>query len=94
MEEKYSKLFIEEITNRFSEKELKNILRKVKLATIRPNFKHILLRDYSGEYQGAEAFFEKYAGKTVNVYEWCGDWWICEDDEWVITEDCFDLTIK
>lgn len=65
MEEKYSKLFIEEITNRFSEKELRNILIKVKLATIKPNFKDILLQEYAGEYQGAESFFEKYAGKTV-----------------------------
>jgi hypothetical protein len=36
-------------------------------------------------------FIRKYAGKKVLVYEWCGDWWICEDDNYRLFENFFKL---
>jgi hypothetical protein len=77
--------------------ELKKILSKIKRAKIKDNFGEILRTmtygyDYNEDID--KEFIEKYAGKEVNVYQWAGDWWICEDDNYVITEDCFDLCSK
>ena len=80
--------------SKFNNEELRNVLRKVKQVKIKPNFKEILILENGIEnYQDAVSndFFEKYANKETNVYKWCGDWWICEDDNYVITQDCFDL---
>ncbi len=80
------------VTKRFSKIEMENILRKVKTVVIKENFKQILMYHFGkNEYTSKEDedFFKRYAGKQVNVYEWAGDWWICEDDNYVITTDCF-----
>lgn len=72
-------------------KEITNVLRKVKRAKIKENLKQILTDLYPEEYTGKDdCFFNKYAGKITHVYEWCGDWWICEDDNYPINEDCFE----
>lgn len=80
------------VTKRFSKTEIDNIFRKVKTVIIKEDFKAILKDHFRHEeYSNKEdnEFFKKYAGKKVNVYEWAGDWWICEDDNYVITTDCF-----
>ena len=62
---------------------------------ISTDLKNILSKKYDSDYDGVEdiKFIEKYAGKKAIVYEWCGDWWIVEDDNYPITEKCFeDLT--
>ena len=80
------------VTNRFSKKELENVLRKVKKARIKDDYKEILTKRYTGEYTAQDDdFFNRYAGKEVNVYEWANDWWIAEDDNYPIDEDCFDV---
>jgi len=80
------------VTNRFSEKELENVLRKVKKARIKDNYKEILTKRYIVEYTSQDdTFFNRYAGQTVNVYEWANDWWIASDDNYPIDEDCFDI---
>jgi hypothetical protein len=80
------------VTNRFSEKELENVLRKVKKARIKDNYKEILTERYPGEYTSQDdKFFNRYAGQEVNVYEWANDWWIASDDNYPIDEDCFDV---
>jgi len=80
------------LTNRFSEKELENVLRKVKKARIKDNYKEILTERYEGEYNSQDdTFFNRYAGQITNVYEWADDWWIAADDNYPIDEDCFDV---
>jgi len=82
------------VTKRFNLTELRHILSKCKLVKIKPDFQNILIKEFGEiEYTGndSEIFFAKYAGQTVNVYEWAGDWWICEDDNFVITRECFEL---
>lgn len=80
-------------SKRFSFVELNNILRKPKLALIRKNLKNILIEWNGYHYNSKEDidFINKYAGKKAIVYEWCGDWWIAEDDNYPITEKCFEL---
>ena len=85
------------ITDGFNNNEVQNVLRKTKRARIFTNIKHILYKKNGAiEYENIESdlFFMKYAGETVNVYEWCGDWWICEEDNHPITTDCFELLTK
>jgi hypothetical protein len=81
------------VSKRFSFVELKNILRKPKLALISNNIKNILIEANGYHYNSKEDidFIKKYAGKKSIVYEWCGDWWIAEDDNYPITEKCFKL---
>ena len=82
---------LQNVTARFSLVEIENVMRKAKNAIMKPNLKQILQSSTGESYDSAEdkAFLDKYTGKEVNVYEWAGDWWICEDDNYVITEDCF-----
>lgn len=81
------------ITKRFSFTELQNVLRKPELALISTDLKNILIEGSGYHYNSKEdiAFIKKYAGKKVLVYEWCGDWWICEDDNYPLFEKCFEL---
>ena len=81
------------VTKRFSYTELENVLRKPKLALISTDLKNILIEHVGYHYNSKEDidFIEKYAGKKALVYEWCGDWWICEDDNYPITKKCFEL---
>ena len=82
---------LQNVTTRFSSNEIENVMRKVKKAQIKPNLKQILMKTTGESYGSTEdkAFLDKYSGKVANVYEWAGDWWIAEDDNYVITEDCF-----
>lgn len=81
------------VTKRFSYSELENVLRKPKLALISTDLKNILIKGNGEPYDSEEdvAFIEKYTGKKVLVYEWCGDWWICEDDNYPLFKKCFEL---
>jgi len=81
------------VSQRFSFVELKNILRKPKLALIKKNLKNILIEYNECHYNSKDYidFINKYAGKKAIVYEWCGDFWIAEDDNYPITEKCFEL---
>ncbi|MEQ9466594.1 MAG: hypothetical protein RLN88_04230 [Ekhidna sp.] len=81
------------VTKRFSFVELQNVLRKPKLALISTDLKNILVKGNGCHYNSKEdiAFIEKYAGKKVLVYEWCDDWWICEDDNYPLFKKCFEL---
>ena len=80
------------VSNRLSPKETQNVLRKPKLVQISTDLKNILSKKYDSDYDGVEdiKFIEKYSGKKAIVYEWCGDWWIAEDDNYPITEKCFE----
>jgi hypothetical protein len=80
------------VSNRLSPAESTNVLRKPKLVQISTDLKNILSKKYDSDYDGVEdvKFIEKYSGKKVIVYEWCGDWWIAEDDNYPITEKCFE----
>ena len=80
------------VSNRFLPIELQNILSKVKRVKIVNNFKEILVDKFGIENYDDEAgdcFFEQYTGKEVNVFQWYGDWWITEDDNYPITKKCF-----
>jgi hypothetical protein len=81
------------VTRGFSKKELRHILDKVKRARVKNNVKQILQRTYKASYESEEdlEFLDRYTGKEVNVYEWAGDWWICEDDNYCMTEECFEF---
>ena len=81
------------VTTRFSPTEIENVMRKVKKAEISPYLKRVLQMETGDSYESADdkAFLDKYTGKVANVYEWAGDWWIAEDDNYVITEDCFTI---
>ena len=81
------------IISHFTPKELKNVLRKVKKVRIKDNLKNILQLETGESYESIEdkEFLNRYTGKEVNIYEWCGNWWICEDDNYVITENCFEF---
>jgi hypothetical protein len=80
------------VTSRFSETELNNVLSKVKKVKIKENFKDVLVQHFGLEEFTKEddTFFNRYKGKEVNIYEWCGDMWIAEDDNYIITRNCFD----
>jgi hypothetical protein len=80
------------VSNRLSPVESTNVLRKPKLVQISTDLKNILSKKYDSDYDGVEdvKFIEKYSGKKAIVYEWCGDWWIAEDDNYPITEKCFE----
>lgn len=82
-----------DVSKRFSFVEVKNILRKPKLAFIRKNLKNILIETDEFHYNSKDDidFIKKYAGKKAIVYEWCGNWWIAEDDNYPITKKCFEL---
>lgn len=84
---------LQNVTTRFSDNEIENVMRKVKKAKISPYLEQILQRATGDSYDSADdkAFLDKYTGKVANVYEWAGDWWIAEDDNYVITEDCFTI---
>ena len=83
-----------EVTNKM--RMLFEVLHKVKLVTIKDNFKEILTERYPNEYsEKDEVFFNKYKGKYTYVYKYCNcddsdeDWFILEDDNYPITEDCW-----
>ena len=80
------------VSNRLSPVESTNVLRKPKLVQISTDLKNNLSKKYDSDYDGVEdiKFIEKYSGKKAIVYEWCGDWWIAEDDNYPITEKCFE----
>ncbi|KKN79235.1 hypothetical protein LCGC14_0342520 [marine sediment metagenome] len=82
---------IERLISPFNLKELQYILWKVELVTIKEDFWNIMNNHFPGEYDkhDKKAFFDKYAGRDTHVQEWCGDWWICEDDSHPITKECF-----
>ena len=72
-------------------REIENVLRKVKRVKIKENLKQILTEKWPKEYTSEDdVFFNLYAGMTTHVYEWAGDWWICEDDNYPIDRDCFE----
>ena len=81
------------VTKRFSLIELENVLIKPKLALISTDLKNILVKGNEYHYEDKKdvEFINKYAGKKVLVYEWCGDWWICEDDNYPLFKKCFEL---
>lgn len=81
------------VTKRFSFVELQNVLRKPKLALISTDLKNILVEGNGYHYNSKDdlEFIEKYKGKKALVYEWCGDWWICEDDNYPLFKKCFEL---
>ena len=81
------------VTKRFSFIELQNVLRKPKLALISTDLKNILVKGNEYHYEDKKdlEFINKYAGKKVLVYQWCGDWWICEDDNYPLFKKCFEL---
>ncbi len=76
--------------------ELRHLLNKVKRVKIKEDLEQILIKDLGETYDRIEDknFINKYAGKTANIYEWCGDWWMLEDDNYVITENCFEQLSK
>lgn len=75
--------------------ELRHLLNKVKKVKIKDNLKEILTTTFPDEYNDSDfIFFEIYAGKEANIYQWVGDWWILEDDNYVITTDCFEELSK
>ena len=76
--------------------ELRHLLNKVKRVKIKEDVEQILINDLGETYDRIEDknFINKYAGKITNIYEWCGDWWILEDDNYVITENCFEKLSK
>lgn len=80
------------VSNRLSPIETQNVLRKPKLVQISTDLKNILIEHNNYHYTSKEdkEFFDKYSGKKAIVYEWCGDWWIAEDDNYAITEKCFE----
>lgn len=82
---------LQNVITRFSSTEIENVMQKVKKVTISTYLKQILQKATGESYDSAEdkAFLDKYTGKVANVYEWAGDWWIAEDDNYVITKDCF-----
>ena len=81
------------LKNKFSVIELQNVLNKPRLALIKNDLKNILIKGMGERYDKEEdiAFIEKYAGKKALVYQWCGNWRICEDDNYALFEDCFEF---
>ena len=72
-------------------KEAYHVLNKVEKVLIKLEFKQIMYKHMPNEFnENDDDFFAKYAGKKVNVYNWLGDWWICEDDNTPITSECFE----
>jgi len=72
------------------------VLHNVKLVTIKDNFKDILVSKNPNEYtEKDDVFFNKYKGKYTHVYKYCNcdtddlDWFILEDNNTPITEDCW-----
>ena len=81
------------VSNRLSPLESTNVLRKPKLVQISTDLKNILIEHYGTENyndEDGDNFFKKYSGQKVIVYEWANDWWIAEDDNYPITEKCFE----
>ncbi len=75
--------------------ELRHLLNKVKRVKIKDNLREILTTTFPDEYTDSDyIFFERYAGKEANIYQWAGDWWILEDDNYLITPDCFEELSK
>jgi hypothetical protein len=75
--------------------ELRHLLNKVKRVKIKNNFREILMATFPDEYTDSDyIFFERYTGKEANIYQWAGDWWILEDDNYLITPDCFEELSK
>lgn len=92
--EEYSKMVLKEYGDigKFTPKEIKHLTYKVHKAIIKPNFKEILEEKFGKEeYNDVRdgGFFKKYAGKEVHVHKWLGDWWILEDNNYPITQECF-----
>ena len=81
--------------------ELQNILihfrvcNKLKEVTIKSNFKEIMYKENEGEYNESDnLFFEKYSNKKCLVFKYSNsckerDWFILEDNNYPITEECF-----
>ena len=71
------------------------ILHRVKMVTIKDNFKDIMTEKYPNEYsEKDDTFFNTYRGKYTYVYKYrnCNDdkdWFILEDNNYPITEDCW-----
>jgi hypothetical protein len=75
--------------------ELRHLIGKVRRVKIKDNLKEILSTTFPDEYTDSDfIFFERYAGKEANVYQWAGDWWILDDDNYLITPDCFEELSK
>lgn len=70
---------------------LLNILgaERVKLVD---NLKEILENEFRHPYASEEdiAFFGRYSGKIVDIYEKDSYFYILEDDDYVLTEECFE----
>jgi len=78
-----------------TEKGVKNIIRKGKMAIIKPNISEIWPKEFdveTSESEESQAFFNEYAGKKCYVYKWSGDWWIANEDNHCLTENCFTPT--
>jgi len=78
--------------------EITNVLRKIFKVRIfeKDEFVSALKKFYSCisyEYNDDRNFIDRYAGKEVFVYEWCGDYWICDDDNYVVNE-CYNVVKK
>ena len=75
--------------------QLFETLHKVKMVTIKDNFKDIMIEKYPDEYsEKDDNFFNEYKGKYTYVYKYCNcdkdkDWFILEDNNYPITEDCW-----
>jgi len=81
-----------DITKRFSFIEINNILSKPKLVLFKKDLKNIMITENGIDYKSSDdcQFINKYAGKEAIVYEWCGGWWIAEDDDYLIPRICFE----
>jgi hypothetical protein len=81
---------------KYSEKEINNMMRKTLKVRIKDNLREILMREFVDTYSNEEdyEFCKKYSGKICNVYMDNKDYFICEDDNYVITKDCFDENTK
>ena len=69
---------------------------EVKKVKIKDNFKDIMTEKYPNEYTEKDNnFFNKNKGKYTYVYKYCNcddtdiDWCILEDNNYIITEDCW-----
>ena len=84
----------------YNKKEIDNVLSlfnayfKPFKALIKNDFKDILYKEFPEEYSESKdnAFFDKYKGQTVTLIVDGEDYFILEDNNYVLTRDCFYLT--
>ena len=78
---------------KYSEKEITNMMRKTLKVRIKDNLREVLMSEFVDNYTKIEdyKFCKKYRGKICHVYNDNYCWFICEDDNYVITESCFDI---